>query len=126
MMIRDSDVPTDSSGVPAYVEAWKYLLGICTTASSSAYSNRGTEFVSFYPNPFHSEIAVTFSIPVKKGALILFNSAGQIVRKITDLSIQENEKIILSRSNLSPGVYFFMILDGGGKIIASRIILAVD
>jgi len=63
-----------------------------------------------YPNPFHDK--TTIIIPkefLKSGNPVLFkiyDLSGKIVRKANYLG---NDKIIISRNGLEPGIYFYSI-----------------
>ncbi len=72
-------------------------------------------YYSVYPNPFNDFAIIKFDNPTNQlYTLKLFNSLGQLVRVVSDIS---SEKIIIKRKNLKSGVYSFQ-LQSSSKVYA--------
>ena len=74
-----------------------------------------------YPNPFNSSTTIQFSTPVYKAELNIYNTYGQLIKQIENISGQE---IQLSRNNLPSGVYFFKLIENNKIIEADKLIIS--
>ncbi|NQZ37720.1 MAG: T9SS type A sorting domain-containing protein [Crocinitomicaceae bacterium] len=74
-----------------------------------------------YPNPFNSSTTIQFSTPVYKAELKIYNTYGQLIKQIENISGQE---IQLSRNNLPSGVYFFKLMENNKIIVADKLIIS--
>jgi hypothetical protein len=93
----------------------------------NSYSNiEAVEFnessLENYPNPF--SVATTFHINqnLKEASLIVYNSNGQIVKQIENIS---GETFTLARENLLSGFYFIRLVQDG-KIVATDKLVITD
>ncbi|PHR16982.1 MAG: hypothetical protein COA38_21475 [Fluviicola sp.] len=73
-----------------------------------------------YPNPFNASTTIELSTPVDNAELTLFNTYGQLVKQVENISGQE---IQLSRSNLPSGIYFFKLTENNIIIAADKLII---
>ncbi|MFH1321893.1 MAG: T9SS type A sorting domain-containing protein [Bacteroidota bacterium] len=97
-LCKDAYIIVDSTG--CYCGSDSILTGL-----SEKYLN--TRNVVPYPNPFYHSTTITFRNSKKeKHTLTLYNSLGQLVRQIDNIS---NGQIIIKRDNLSNGLYFFQL-----------------
>ena len=74
-------------------------------------------YFKIYPNPIIDFLTINFrNEENKKYTLAIYNSIGQLVQKIENIS---NGQLSMDRSNLTNGLYFFQ-LETDHKIIGSR------
>ncbi|PHR16983.1 MAG: hypothetical protein COA38_21480 [Fluviicola sp.] len=74
-----------------------------------------------YPNPFNASTTIELSTPVDNAELTVFNTYGQLVKQVENISGQE---IQLSRSNLPSGIYFFKLTENNKIIAADKLIIS--
>ncbi len=89
----------------------RYLVDSVTGISETVRNQRA---VKIYPNPFSSSAAIQFSEPIHSAEINIYNVFGQEVKKISNIFDQE---ILISRNNLSGGIYFLQLTEGN-KITA--------
>lgn len=75
---------------------------------------------SFYPNPFTNQTTLSIDNVPENLSLNIYNSIGQIVRQIDNLS---ESKTIISRDNLEEGIYFFQIKQNNQIISTNKLII---
>ena len=69
-----------------------------------------SQYLSNYPNPFHDK--TTLIIPpefTKTGNNILFKIYDISGKIVSETNFPVNDKIIISRNGLNPGLYFYSI-----------------
>ena len=76
--------------------------------------------IKIYPNPFSNSTTITTTYLLKEATLIVYNSVGQIVKKITGIS---GHKIILDREDLGCGLYFIQLQQDEKKIVSEKIVI---
>ncbi|MGL2967164.1 T9SS type A sorting domain-containing protein [Flavobacterium sp. XGLA_31] len=59
--------------------------------------------VNFIPNPATNQLTIVSDQPFENALLSLYNSVGQLVKKINNIY---GNQIIITRENLSEGIYF--------------------
>jgi len=78
------------------------------------------EKILISPNPFYSSTVIEFDNPMMiEHELILYNSTGQLIRKIRNI---EPQSVKIERGNLISGLYYFQLVNdkknvGSGKLI---------
>lgn len=75
-----------------------------------------------YPNPFSTQAVLQMNKPVKDATLIIYNSSGQAIKQINNINTQT---VVLSRDNLSAGLYFIQLRQGN-HIIAKEKMAIID
>jgi alpha-tubulin suppressor-like RCC1 family protein len=97
------------------------ITGLCPVITSD---NEISEqpYISASPNPFTSTTTLISCKLFDNATLTVFNSNGQQVKQITNLS---GQKIILNRDNLSCGLYYVRLTQKN-KAIATGKVLIVD
>lgn len=73
-----------------------------------------------YPNPFSDKALLDFPSVKEKTTLNLYNTSGQIVKTITNIT---GGQAVIYRENLSSGLYYF-VLQSENKIIAKGKLIA--
>jgi len=73
-----------------------------------------------YPNPFSNSTTLQSNNPLKNATFILYNSFGQTVKQIKNLS---GQTIILYRDNLPSGIYFFHLIEGSEIIATDKLVI---
>lgn len=123
--IQDSILGHDGFQLPsssAYKDTMlnKYLE--CYNGISSIEEETRNTGVSIFPNPLTSQTNLRTSKPLQKASLTIYNSSGQTVKQIGNLS---GQKIVLYRDNLPRGLYFVRLSEEN-KIIASTKLIITD
>lgn len=90
----------------------------CTLSVGEQYNS--SKKIGFAPNPFDNELIITSQIDLSKSTIKLFNSIGQNVREIKNIS---GKRYILNRENLNSGLYLVKIYENGKEIIAKKLII---
>ena len=89
---------------------------LCTTVGIQE-KNNPMKNVYLYPNPFSAYTLIEFkNLKKVKHTLTLYNSLGQIVRQIYNITTGQ---IRIERGNLTNGLYFFQ-LRTDSEIIGNR------
>lgn len=78
--------------------------------------------VIFNPNPFNVELQISSEMILDNASLKLFNSLGQLVKEIKNIS---GQNYTLNRDSLNNGLYFIQ-LSQNNKIIAYKKIIIQD
>ena len=76
--------------------------------------------IKLYPNPFHSQTTIQVNHILKDATLTLYNSYGQVVKQIKNISEQT---IILNRDNLTSGIYFVKLTRGANIISVNKLVI---
>ncbi len=76
--------------------------------------------LNIYPNPFSSFTTLSTNTVLSNAKLIVYNSMGQEVKQINNISGQEN---ILHRDNLLSGVYFIQLEQENKEIVIKKLIV---
>lgn len=82
---------------------------------NSSYTNPN----SVYPNPFSSQTTVKTNKIFKDATLTIYNSIGQQVKKIKNIS---GQTVTISRDNLRSGLYFLRLTDEN-KTYTNKIVI---
>lgn len=90
----------------------------CITALES--SNNKFATLGIYPNPFSDETIVDLGKPLIDGALLVFNSLGELVEKV---QTGGEKKIILNRKLLPGGIYFLRCVESNKIIDTYKLII---
>lgn len=81
-----------------------WLFGNCTTVGVSESKNNDS--YSIYPNPFSCVTTLHTEESLVNATLTVYNSLGQVVKEIKDIS---GDEIVLHRDDLSDGLYFISV-----------------
>lgn len=76
--------------------------------------------VNLYPNPFSSQTTLLTDKVLKNASLTIFNSFGQTVKQIDNLS---GQTIIFHRDNLPSGQYFVRLTQDGNIISVDKFVI---
>lgn len=93
---------------------WQICSGIEENVRNSS--------ISIFPNPFSIQSTLKSENPLKNSIITIFNSFGQKVRQIENVS---GLSITLFRDNMPPGLYFLLLTEND-LVIAKKEILIVD
>lgn len=74
-----------------------------------------------YPNPFNSSTTIEFSMPLENAVLNIYNTYGQVVKHIENIS---GQKIRLSRGNLPTGIYFVQLSEKKKTIAGHKLVVS--
>lgn len=113
---------TNSSGTNAGDTTFLSVLTIDQDASVGIESKDLDTGISVYPNPMSGSCWVEAEKAMDKVNIYLFNSAGQKVRELRNIS---GNMIQLHREDLPAGQYFINITEND-KVIYSKPLLIVD
>jgi hypothetical protein len=73
-----------------------------------------------YPNPFTTYSTVKFNVKTDQAVMNVFNSFGQKVNSVGPFS---SDQLLISRGNLSSGVYFYEVLQDNEKVSDGKLII---
>ena len=106
----DPNSPDDADGTRADMGALFFEQNVGINEDAVVELPR----IKVYPNPFNSQITVQFeNMNGDEHTLMLYNSMGQIVRVIENITRGE---VIVKRENLKSGPYFFQLIGNSGHI----------
>lgn len=77
--------------------------------------------ITMAPNPFTNEFTISTTSNFDNATLKIYNSMGQLVRKIENLN---GQTITVSRENLMIGIYFVDVTTSGKSIAKNKIIVS--
>ena len=80
----------------------------CSTTGIVNYFHED-DYLNVYPNPFHTNANIKFLHELINGELIIYDLQGRELEKMKNIY---ESKIVLSRANLSNGIYFFRLIEG--------------
>ena len=122
VLCKSGSVETCNDGIQNQDETDIDCGGVCppcpTGISQSLSINKNQ--IKIHPNPFSTHTLIEFgNYKKEKYTLALYNSLGQLVRQIDNIS---NGQIRIERDNLTSGLYFFQLrtdseIIGNGKFI---------
>jgi len=92
----------------------------CITTGFEVLNN--SQYIKIYPNPFSTQTVLRTGETLKDATLYIYNSFGQQVKQIKNISEQE---IVLQRENLPSGLYFIHLMQDS-KTIATNKLIIVD
>lgn len=75
---------------------------------------------SIFPNPFSDKAVLQFNRFVNDASLEVYNSKGQQVKKVVNVS---GNKVDLYRDNLSPGLYFMVLSFPDNTVFTGKLII---
>lgn len=76
--------------------------------------------ISFSPNPFTTELHINASFDLENVSLKLYNSVGQIVKQVENITLLD---YALQRESLSGGLYFLQLSRNNKVIVNKKIII---
>ena len=76
--------------------------------------------VTVYPNPFSTQTTLQTDKIFKDAILTVYNSFGQLVKQIKNIS---GQTITLQRDNLSSGLYFILLIQDSKVITADKLVI---
>ena len=79
------------------------------------------KIINVYPNPFFSQTTLLTCTPFKEATLTVYNSFGEMVKQIDNLSGQTT---IFHRDNLPRGLYFIRITQGNKTFATDKLVIA--
>lgn len=105
-MIVDNFIPL-ANGKPVYLPAWEYMLGICST-STSTFGNLQNDFVlKAFPNPVHDHLIIISSEKIH--SIEILNRSAQVIEKI----LVENQETSINM-NAYQGYLFLKVNSESG------------
>lgn len=73
-----------------------------------------------YPNPFTTKITIQTEIVLKNASLIVYNSFGQRIKQMDNIS---GQSFTLHRDNLPSGVYFLQVTQDNNTLITDKLVI---
>jgi hypothetical protein len=74
--------------------------------------------IKIFPNPFSSYINISLGENFKNASISIFDLTGQMILKVTNLDSED----AIRTTELSPGIYFYVIVNRQQEIIRGKII----
>lgn len=95
--------------------------GSCDTANIGVAENKSiNEIFTIFPNPFFTNTTIQTSFLMKHAELTVYNSFGQAVKQVNNIS---GQSVILSRDNLSVGIYFVRLTEDNKTIAVDKLVI---
>jgi len=101
-----------------YTPSYSSAMG-CNLILNGISGINGTNTCSIYPNPFSAQTTLQTDKSLKNAALTVYNSVGETVRRVDNLSGQE---IIFHRDNLPGGLYFVRLISDN-KMYTDKLVI---
>lgn len=76
--------------------------------------------ITFTPNPMVSELTINSKAILQNATLKIYNVQGQLIKEIKNL---KGDKNVVSRGNLSSGLYFAQLSEDGKQITTTKLIV---
>lgn len=76
--------------------------------------------VSIFPNPFSTQMNLHTDNYFNDATLVIYNSFGQIVRQIENIS---GQRVTIFRENLSGGMYFMHLIQDNKIIFVNKLVI---
>lgn len=105
-------------GGPNYVAGAQIWRTDMTTGINQAEPKNYS--VILFPNPFSSQTTLQTDIPLMNATLTVYNSFGQTVKEIKNIS---GQTVVLSRDNLASGLYFVRLTDRNNIITVDKLVV---
>lgn len=96
-----------------------FKIGINTVAVGIP-ENKTESDISIFPNPFSSQLTIQSINQFHETDLTIYNSMGQIVREVKNIS---GQSMTVSRDGLTNGIYFLQITEENKPVLSEKIIL---
>lgn len=93
----------------------------CGQISNGLYEFDKESTTSIYPNPFSTQTTLHTDVILKSATLIVYNSIGQPVKQIDNIS---GQTILLSRDVLANGLYFICLTEGDKLIAMDKVVIS--
>ena len=120
MAYSDIMFATDSVG---YALSGNYILKTMDAGVFvSVHELNNDQDLSIYPNPFSDKTILQLDYPLQNATLTLYNSFGQVVKQMENLS---GQTIALQRDDLPSGLYFLRLTEGN-KVFATEKLVITD
>ena len=98
---------------------WYTDTAIVACIAGIAENNAGMHF-TISPNPFSSSTTLQTDWLLKNYTLIVYNSVGQTVKQMDNLS---GQTIILNRNNLPSGLYFVRLTENNKTLAVDKLVI---
>ena len=121
--VTNSATQTSFGGIeansPTQIGTDGAVITLCSTVGINDSKNSNLE-ITFFPNPFSSQITLWIDKFFKNASLTAYNSFGQTVKQIDNLS---GQTIILHRDNLPSGLYFIRLTEENKTIAVGELVI---
>jgi hypothetical protein len=96
------------------------MSDICVNGVASGIDEQDNPFgLSVYPNPFSSELTLSFEKEMQNAAVSVMDILGKEVRRTTF----SGTKLVMERADLSSGVYSLRIADENKNTVTKKIVV---
>ena len=113
-MIVDNFLPM-IDGKPTFIPVWKYMLGICSTSTSTNERIEDAILLKAFPNPVDNQLTVRSSENIQ--SLEILNLSGQILKTIYNNNFEVSINLSSYHGNL-----FLKVVHQSGKTKLLKII----
>jgi hypothetical protein len=98
-----------------------FLVRLTETETTGIHEPAGKSTFKFYPNPFTQSAMLEFENPEnEKHDLLIYNSIGQILLSINDIS---GNQVRIERNNFANGLYYFQLQASKKVVITGKFII---
>ncbi|MBA3284491.1 MAG: T9SS type A sorting domain-containing protein [Nitrosopumilus sp.] len=109
-----------SYSLPSFIAGFDYSNGLIQCDQSGISENTFNKYLTIYPNPFSSTTTLQTDNIFHNAVLTVYNSHGQTVKQIDNLS---GQTIIFQRDNLSSGLYFLRLTGDNTIFYAGKLVI---
>ena len=111
--------PTITFGATTLTNNGSYDIFIAklNTTTGIAEMENG-ETVLLAPNPFTSQLSISFNVAQKNTSIKLMNTLGECIQQLTT----SNQQLILDMSSFARGMYFVQITDANKNVVNKKVI----
>ncbi len=111
-----------SDAIDNFKDGWQ-IDNICIKylIASSIEENESKNTLNIYPNPFSIKTTLQSDKHLKNATLTLYNSLGQQVRQVNNIS---GQTATLQRDNLPSGLYYLQLTEDNQTIATDKIVIS--
>jgi hypothetical protein len=110
-----------SFGLPNFIAGYDYY-NTSLNCEVGVEENKYSSNLTIYPNPFSAQTTLRPGRILKNASLTVFNSSGQAVKQIDNLS---GEAVPFHRDNLPCGLYFIRVAQDS-KALSTKKLIIID
>jgi len=97
---------------------------ISPSAGAEPEDGRVLSFRGSFPNPFHAETAIRFTLPASQGvSLRIYSVTGQLVRILVDATLPAGDHSAMFRADGLPSGAYFAVLRAGSVSMSRTLML---
>lgn len=108
-------------GLPNFIDSYDYSNTTFDCSITGIDDEGLIDKVSAFPNPFTTQTTLQTDKVLKDATLTLYNSLGQQVRQVSNIS---GQTLTLQRDNLPSGLYYLQLTQDNQTIATDKLVIA--